>query len=127
MLYLQFRFFVEELRGGFFLSFFVVFNCFSDSFWSICQTNFRGRTLNPHLLLLNGPPRFLAQILARFLTRFLARFLTRVLGIRKYSVQFYWDRKYSVQFYWDKTFRKNLRNFYKNPYGNLIKSFLKAV
>ena len=72
--------------------------------------------VNPHLLLLNGPPRFLAQILARFLTRFLARFLTRVLGIRKYSVQFYWDRKYSVQFYWYRKFRKN-------PYKILLKAF----
>ena len=78
---------------------------------------------NPHLLLLNGPPIFLAQILARFLTRFLARFLTRVLGIRKYSVQFYWDRKYSVQFYWYRNFRKNLRKLYKNPYKILLKAF----
>ena len=40
-----------------------------------------------------SPPGLLAKIL----TRFLARFLTRVFGIRKYSVQVYWDGE--IQFY----------------------------
>ena len=71
--------------------------------------------------------RFLTRFLARFLTRSLARFWTRVLGIRKYSVQFYRDRKYSVQFYWYRKFRKNLRKFYKDPYKIILKAFLKGT
>ena len=60
------------------------------------------RTLSSH----RGFGQVLGQIfdqvvLTRLKARFGAGFLTRCCGIRKYTVQVYWDRTYSVQFYWD--------------------------
>ena len=39
------------------------------------------------------------QVFGQILGRIFDQILGQVLGIRKYSVQVYWDRKYSVHYY----------------------------
>ena len=65
---------------------------------------------NPHLLLLKGPPRFLAKILTRFLTRFLARFSTRVFGSKNTVYRSTGAEKYSVYLLGQKIHEKSKKS-----------------
>ena len=52
---------------------------------------------NLHLLLINAPPQIFDQIFDQIVDQIFDQVFDQVLGIRKYSVQFYWDGE--IQYY----------------------------